>query len=38
MLHGAIYEIVTTFYEHLSEFKFPPKYASKLQGFVDFKE
>ncbi|RUS23968.1 nucleoporin protein Ndc1-Nup-domain-containing protein [Jimgerdemannia flammicorona] len=38
VLHGAIYEIVTTFYEYLGEYRFPPKYASKLQSFVELKE
>ena len=35
-LHNAIYMIVTTFYESLSAFTFPPAYATKLQDFLDF--
>jgi len=38
VLKNAIYTIVTNFYEYLSQFSFPPKYAYKLQSFVDFKE
>jgi hypothetical protein len=35
-LIGSIYVVVTAFYENLTYFKFPPKYAHKLQAFVDF--
>jgi hypothetical protein len=37
-LQSSIYKICTAFYENLAYFKFPPKYASKLQSFLDFKE
>ncbi len=37
-LNTAIYRICTAFYENLLFFKFPPKYAAKLQSFMDFKE
>ncbi|ORX90052.1 hypothetical protein K493DRAFT_62945, partial [Basidiobolus meristosporus CBS 931.73] len=37
-LQTSIYEITTTFYENLSGYKFPPKYALRLQSFMDFKE
>jgi hypothetical protein len=37
-LHRGIYLIVTTFYEHLSELRFPPPYARRLQSFVQFRD
>ncbi|KAK9766204.1 Nuclear pore complex subunit [Basidiobolus ranarum] len=38
VLQTSIYEITTAFYENLSGYKFPPKYAVRLQSFMDFRE
>lgn len=37
VLNTCIYELVITFYSSLQEFTFPPKYALRLQSFVEFK-
>lgn len=35
-LKGSIVQIAQTFGHRLAAFKFPPRIASKLQGFVDY--
>ncbi|KAJ1986284.1 hypothetical protein H4R33_003451 [Dimargaris cristalligena] len=37
-LQTTIYLIITTFYEHLAQYKFTPRCAKKLQNFVQFRE
>ncbi|KAI8799329.1 nucleoporin protein Ndc1-Nup [Cladochytrium replicatum] len=38
VLQTAIYQIVTTFYENLTLFEFPPDVAAMLKSFVEFEE